>query len=62
MQSGVVLQHASACFYHIVKSHPVPCGHDVTFKNATVNDSTVHDGLPKGGEKFHISEAHNKDH
>lgn len=35
---------ASSCTYHTVKSHPVP-GRHVTFKNATVNDSTVHDGL-----------------
>lgn len=34
---------ASSCTYHTVKSHPVP-GRHVTFKNATVNDSTVHDG------------------
>ncbi len=53
MQSGLVLQkqHASACTYHTVKSHPVPCGH-VTFKNATVNDSTVHDGSLKESEKI----------
>lgn len=34
---------ASSCTYHTVKSHPVP-GRHVTFKNATVNDSTVHNG------------------
>lgn len=34
---------ASGCTYHTVKSHPVP-GRHVTFKNATVNDSTVHNG------------------
>lgn len=41
---------ASSCTYHTVKSHPVP-GRRVTFKNATVNDSTVHDGpLNKKGD------------
>lgn len=53
MQSGLQKQHASACTYHTVKSHPVPRGH-VTFKNATVNDSTVHDGVLNEREKFHI--------
>lgn len=55
MQSGMVLQtqHASACTYHIVKSHPVPCGH-VTFKNATLNDSMVHNNSLKGRAKFHL--------
>lgn len=59
-QSGRVLQkhRASACTYHIVKSHPVPRGH-VTFKNATVNDSTVHGNRPlmRRG-RFHIREQH----
>lgn len=55
MQSGLVLQkqHASACTYHTVKSHPVPRGH-VTFKNATVNDSRVHNGSLKGSPKYSI--------
>lgn len=37
---------ASSCTYHAVESHPVP-GRHVTFKNAKVNDSTVHNGAPK---------------
>lgn len=54
MQSGLGLQtqHASACTYHTGKSHPVPCG-NVTFKNATVNDSIVHD-LWRTERKCHL--------
>lgn len=49
MQSGLALQkqHASVCTHHTVNSHPVSRGH-VTFKNATVNDSTVHSGSLMG--------------
>lgn len=49
MKTSLLLQkhHASACTYHILKSHPVPLGH-VTFQNATVNDSLAHGRSPEG--------------
>lgn len=55
MQSDLLLQRqrASGCTYHTVKSHPVPHGH-VTFTNATVNDSTVHDESLKERDEFGI--------
>lgn len=39
MKTSPLLQQrrASACTYHMLKSHPVPLGH-VTFQNATGND------------------------
>lgn len=40
MKTSPLLQRrrASACTYHMLKSHPVPLGH-VTFENATGDDS-----------------------